>query len=627
MQTASADTLFDQAIAHHQRGNLREAAGLYAEVVRLRPEHSAACANLGVIRCQMEDLVGAIPFLLKALRLDPGNADVHYNLAKAYQDMGRLDEAAASYRRTLELQPGYRKALLNLAVVLKNLGETEPAIALCRRLLKLDAGDHNARIVMGNAWLEMGQLESAVGCYRNVLEDPSSPYLPEALNNLGIALSGLGQHVDAISCYQQALQIKPTFFEAQSNLLYARNLIAEQPPEQMLEDARYFGQLVAARAQPYTTWKVQPLADKRLRIGLVTGDLRNHPVGYFLETVLAALNPQAVELFAYVTHARDDDLTERVKPFFAGWVRGIGLGDAALAQRIHADAIDILIDLAGHTAGTRLAMFAWKPAPVQFSWLGYFATTGVAAMDYLLADPQVAPTDEAAHFSEMVWRLPEIYYCFTPPSVPLEVASTPALRNGYITFGSFNKLAKMNDGVVEVWSRVLQAMPKAKLMLKAKELADAAQRKSVLQRYARFGIAPERLILEGVSPRAEYLAAYHQVDIALDPFPYTGGTTTVEGLWMGVPALTLKGDRFIGHQGETILHNAGLDDWIARDEKDYVAKAVAFAVDLAALSELRGRLRGQLLTSPVCDAPRFARHFEAALRGMWRQWCDAAPGS
>jgi predicted O-linked N-acetylglucosamine transferase (SPINDLY family) len=562
-----------------------------------------------------------------AVQLDPGLSDVHYNLGKAYQELGRLDEAAVCYRRTLDLQPGYRKALLNLAVVLKNLGQTELAIALCQRLLKLDAGDHNARIVMGNAYMETGQLESAVGCYRNVLEDQSSPYLPEALNNLGIALTGLGLHVDAIACYQQALQIKPEFFEAQSNLLYARNLIAEQPVEEMLEDARHFGQLVAARAQPYSNWKVQPLADKRLRIGLVTGDLRNHPVGYFLETVLAALDPHAVELFAYVTHAHDDDLTERVKPFFAGWVRGIGSGDAALAQRIHADAIDILIDLAGHTAGTRLAMFAWKPAPVQVSWLGYFATTGVAAMDYLLADPQVAPVDEAAHFSETVWRLPEIYYCFTPPDVPLDVAPTPALSNGYITFGCFNKLAKMNDGVVQVWSQVLHALPEAKLMLKAKELGDAAQRALVLERFARHGILPERLIMAGKSPRAEYLAAYHQVDIALDPFPYTGGTTTVEGLWMGVPALTLKGDRFIGHQGETILRNAGLPDWIARDTDDYVAMAVAFAGDLAALSDLRAGLRGQLLASPVCDAPRFARHFEAALRGMWRQWCDTAPGS
>jgi predicted O-linked N-acetylglucosamine transferase (SPINDLY family) len=314
-------------------------------------------------------------------------------------------------------------------------------------------------------------------------------------------------------------------------------------------------------------------------------------------------------------------MTERLKPLFRRWTRVIGLRDAALAARIHEDAIDILIDLAGHTADNRLSVFARKSAPVQVAWLGYFATTGVQGMDYLLADPQVSPVDEASHFSETVWRLPEIYYCFTPPNVQLPVALLPAASNGHVTFGCFNKLTKMNDEVVQVWSRVLHALPAAKLMLKSKGLGDAAQRISVLQRYARHGIAPERLILEGASPRVEYLAAYRQVDIALDPFPYPGGTTTVEGLWMGVPALTLKGDRFIGHQGETIMTNAGLGEWIAQDMDDYVAKAITFGGDLAALADLRGRLRGQLLASPVCDAPRFARNFETALRGMWTKWC------
>jgi len=619
MQTASANTLFDQAFAHHKRGNLREAAGLYAEVVRMRPEHSAACANLGVIRCQMGELQGAIPYLLQALQLDPRNADVHYNLGKVYQDLGKLDEAVACYQRTLELRPDNDKALINLGVTLKNRGNPDAAVTVYQRLLQLKPDSHFALTNLGIALRELGQLENAIDCYRRALA--SNANFHEAHNNLGIALTALGQHEAAVACYHRALAIKPDLYEAQSNLLYAKNLYTEQSPEHMLEDARRFGQMVEARAKPYQTWKSLPLPGKCLRVGLVTGDLRNHPVGYFLEGVLSVIQPDELELFAYVTHTRDDALTERVKPYFAGWVCGIGLGDAVLAQRIHDDAIDILIDLAGHTAHTRLPMFAWKPAPVQVSWLGYFATTGVAALDYLLADPRVVPAGEEAHFSETVWRLPEIYYCFTPPALQIEVSPLPAMNNGHITFGCFNKLVKMNDGVVRIWSQVLHALPQAKLMLKTKELGDPAQRASVQQRYARHGISPERLIMEGNSPRAEYFAAYHRVDMVLDPFPFPGGTTTVEGLWMGVPALTLKGDRFIGHQGETIISNAGLEDWIARDEDDYLAKAVALASDLPVLAELRARLRRQLLASPVCDAPRFARHFEIALRGMWASWC------
>jgi predicted O-linked N-acetylglucosamine transferase (SPINDLY family) len=208
-----------------------------------------------------------------------------------------------------------------------------------------------------------------------------------------------------------------------------------------------------------------------------------------------------------------------------------------------------------------------------------------------------------------------------PPDVDVEPGPLPALANGHVTFGCFNKLSKMNDAVVQAWSQVLQAVPGSKLMLKAPELNDPVQHRAVHARFAAHGIEPARLELEGSSPRAEYLEAYRRVDIALDPFPYPGGTTSVEGLWMGVPVLTLKGDRFIGHQGETILHNAGLSDWIAQDLDDYVARAIAFANDPEALSLLRGGLRAQLLGSPVCDAPRFARHFEAALREMWQKYC------
>jgi len=287
---------------------------------------------------------------------------------------------------------------------------------------------------------------------------------------------------------------------------------------------------------------------------------------------------------------------------------------------IHADGIHVLIDASGHTAGNRLPVFAWKPSPVQVSWLGYFATTGVAEIDYLLGDSFVTPANEAAHFTEKIWRLPESYLCFTPPKLAMEVGPLPALVNGYVTFGCFNNLAKMGDEVVAVWARVLHAVPNSRLFLKTGQLNDVDLYASTCQRFADFGIAADRLIMEGGAPRAELLAAYQRVDIALDPFPYPGGTTSVEAIWMGVPLIARCGDRFLSHMGETINHNAGLADWIALDDDAYVAKAVNFSGDLVQLAGTRARLRQQALESPLFNAPRFARNFETALWGMWQKW-------
>jgi predicted O-linked N-acetylglucosamine transferase (SPINDLY family) len=259
---------------------------------------------------------------------------------------------------------------------------------------------------------------------------------------------------------------------------------------------------------------------------------------------------------------------------------------------------------------------------VQVSWLGYFATTGVAAIDYLIADPWTLPESEEANFTEEIWRLPETRLCFTPPDVSVDTGPLPALGEGHLTFGCFNNLAKMNDAVVQLWARVLDAVPASRLFLMAPQLEKLSARENVIDRFGAHGIGAERLILQGAVPRAEYLATYQRVDIALDPFPYTGGTTTVEALWMGVPVLTLAGRSFLSRQGVGLLVNAGLPEWIAVDADDYVARAVSHSSHLQRLSSLRNGLRQQVLDSPIFDAVDFANHFEVALRGMWQKWCE-----
>ena len=347
-------------------------------------------------------------------------------------------------------------------------------------------------------------------------------------------------------------------------------------------------------------------------------------MGYFAESVLAALASDCagrLELFVYATQAAGDAVTVRIKAYCHRWRAVSQLSDEALAATIRDDGVDILIDLSGHTADNRLPMFAWKPAPVQATWLGYFATTGVMAIDYLVADPWTLPAEEEVNFTETIWRLPETRLCFTPPDEAVAIAPLGAIGNGQLTFGCFNHLTKVNDDVVALWARILAAIPEATLLLKAKQLQEPEARLAVIERFAAQGIAGDRLRLEGPTPRADYLDAYNRVDIALDPFPYPGGTTTVEALWMGVPVLTLAGSSFISRQGVGLLMNAGLPDWIATDPDDYVARAVAHGSDVRQLASLRAGLRQQVMISPLFDAPRFARHFETALRGMWQRWC------
>ncbi|MGC4062866.1 MAG: tetratricopeptide repeat protein [Aquabacterium sp.] len=500
-----------------------------------------------------------------------------------------LDEAVASYRKALQLKPDHVGALCNMGIVLKDLGQYDQAVANFRQALTLQ------------------------------------PDLADAHNNLGNLLKDLGQLDEAVACFRKALAARPDFAEAHSNLIFTLNYVPGQDAHVLLDEARHFGDTVARRATPFTTWANTRDAARPLRIGLVSGDLGNHPVGYFVEGVLAALAARSAErlsIFVYATRTSNDALAERIKASCTGWCSAMGVPDAQLARQIRDDAIDILIDLSGHTGYNRLPMFAWKPAPVQASWLGYFATTGVAAIDYLIADPWTLPASEDAHFTEQIWRLPETRLCFTPPETEVAVSPLPAIANGHVTFGCFNNLTKMNDGVVALWSKVLHAVPGSRLRLKAKQLDEASVRDDVLTRFAAQGIDAGRLTLEGRTPRADYLASYGQVDIGLDPFPFTGGTTSAESLWMGVPVLTLAGDRLVSRQGVGLMQNAGLADWVASDADGYVARAVAHAADLPRLAALRGGLREQVQASPIFDAQRFAPLFEAALRGMWTRWCE-----
>ena len=660
----------DYAAAHYNSGNAHTklnhheaACAAYERAIQLKPDFTDALVALG---CTLEELGRsdeAAASYRKALEISPDYAEVHCNLGRVLLAPGRQEEAIACFQRSLELQPDNVEVLLILGTAQKARGYLEAAQSSLMRAHEVSPENMEILIHLGDTCLELEQADHALACYRKAVEiDPRNgvaynnignvyfslgqffeaeasyrravelqPEFSAAHGNLGCVMKDIGQPLEGLKSLRRAIEIAPEDCTVRSNLLFIGHLMEDKSPTTLFEEAKAFGKIAARQAKPVERWNNTPNPERPLRIGFISGDLQFHPVGFFIEGVLRALasrNSGKLDIFAYTNSFRVDPVTKRIKSHCNHWREVFGRMDNEVAEMIRKDEIDILIDLSGHTARNRLSVFAWKPAPIQVTWLGYFATTGVEAIDYLIADPWTLPSSEETYFTETIWHLPETRLCFTPPDVNVVIRPLPALSEHKITFGCFNNLNKMNDRVVAVWARVLTEVPNSRLFLKARQLYQSPSpspspvHDTVMKQFADYGIEPSRLVLEGPDVRENYFAAYNRVDIALDPFPYTGGTTTAEALWMGVPVLTLAGKDFLARQGVGLLMNAGLNDWVASDPDDYVARAVAHANNIDGLSALRARLREQVLASPVFDASRFAMHFEEALRGMWRKWCS-----
>lgn len=611
-------------LALREDGLTTDSLAAVQRAVAVSPTNLEALNTLGNIYQDLGRLEEAEASFRKSLQIKPNFVEAHSNLGNILKAMGRFEDAEACYRRALEIKPNFADGHYNLGTTLKVMGRMAEAERCFRRAIELNPKDIEAHNNLGNVLDAMGRFDEAAASFTSALQ--VNPNFADAHYNLGNILRNMGRLREADASYQRALQITPGFVAARSNMLLTHCYMADRSAASLLDESQRFGDLVVRYARPFSNWNNLPDPAKCLRVGIVSGDLRNHPVGYFIESVLSALASNfagRVQLIVYPSYLQPDEVTARIKACCDEWHPAIGLSDESLARRIREDGIDVLIDLSGHTAHNRLPMFAWKPAPVQVSWLGYFATTGVAAVDYFVADPWTVPESEEAFFTEKIWRLPETRLCFTEPDEKIDVSPPPSLSNGYVTFGCFNNMTKVGDAVVEVWSRVLKAVPGSRLFLKTKQLGDVLTRQRICELFSDRGIERDRLVLEGNSPRTEYFSAYHRIDIALDPFPFPGGTTSVEGLWMGVPVLTLAGQSLLSRQGVSILMNVGLPAWIANDTDDYVSKAVAHANDLPRLADLRAGLREQILASPLFDARRFSVHFESALRGMWTKWCSS----
>jgi predicted O-linked N-acetylglucosamine transferase (SPINDLY family) len=597
-------------------GRLDAAEATYDKALECDPDSAIAWFNLGNTLFALGKAADAENAFRQALRARPDYAKAWHNLATLLRNRGLSDEAEASYRNAVRANTAYVDALCGLGNVLCDQRRWIEAEAAYRRAIAIRVDHHLAHYNLGTTLRELGRYTEAQACLRDALR--IAPGHVGARLNLGVTHQDRGRLEDALACFREAKDADPGHLDARSNLLFALNYVDGMQEEYFREAAEYGSVAREKVRQAFPFWNCREDSG-RLRIGLVSGDLREHVVSYFLEDVLRDLDPARFEIHAYPNSPVVDEVSSRIRERCASFKPIFHLGDEAVARLIHEDGIHILIDLSGHTAGNRLPVFAWRPAPLQVTWLGYFASTGLAEMDYFLSDPITVPESQVPLFSEKIWCLPETRLCFSAPKPETPVSPLPALANGFVTFGCFNNLTKVGDPVIDLWAKILKAVPGSRLFLKATQLADPSIALAITERFARAGIEAGRLILEGPSQRREYLSAYHRVDIGLDPFPYTGGATTSESLWMGVPVLTLAGERPISRQGVALLTNAGLTDWIASDADDYVALAVEQAGDLGRLSLLRSALRARVLASPLFDAPRFARHLEHAFSDMWAQ--------
>jgi predicted O-linked N-acetylglucosamine transferase (SPINDLY family) len=601
-----------------QAGHLQQAEALFRQILSAEPNHPQALHFLGMLAQRVGKNEIAAELIRKALRFSPNYIEACFHLGVVLQNLGRMEEAVAAYQRLLNMRPDYLEALTNLGNALLALGRLDEAVASFRQVLTFKPDFAEAHNNLGMSLKAQGKLDEAVDSFRLAMS--LKPDFAVAHSNLGSALKDQGNLNEAIASFRQALTLKPNFAAAHSNLLLCLNYLPGQNDSLYFDEACRYGREITSNVRlPFSDWSCSARPD-RILVGMVSGDLGCHPVGFFLENLLENLDPAKIELVAYPTLREEDELTARIRSRFVGWKPLTGMRNEAAAGLIHADGVHILLDLSGHTSYNRLPVFAWKPAPVQATWLGYFASTGMSEMDYLIAAPVSVPKSHPDHFTEKIWYLPDTRFCFSPPVIGDELSSAPlpALRNGFITFGCFQNVAKINDAVLAAWGKILQQLPHSRLRLQNYLLIYPTIREQLRERLARNGIAPERVTLEKSVPRSDYLAAHSLVDIILDTFPFPGGTTTCEALWMGVPTVTITGNTMLARQGASLLACAGLVDWIATDAEDYVAKAVAYSTDLGKLAALRAVLRRQVLASPLFDGARFARNFEEAMWGMWR---------
>jgi protein O-GlcNAc transferase len=608
------------------QGDLADAAEHFYRALSLAPDSADAHTNLGFALHEQGELDKAIEHYLRALSSRPDSAELNNNLGAAFKDQGRADAAVACFERALSLKPDYAKAHNNLGIIFKDQGKLNQAVMRFHQALAIEPDNAEVHSNLGNALKDQGKLSDAVASYRRAISlDPDA----EANTNLGGALGEQGETDGVVRYRQKAISSGSASADAYSNLLFLYSYHALIASREYLVPARGWERVcVPARERQLAREKIfqrPALAGRRLKVGYVSGDYCTHAVSYFIEQLFAHHDRARIELFAYSAHGQRDAVTARLQALADRWVSVVGIPDTMVLDQIESDGIDVLVDLSSHTAHNRLGVFARRAAPVQAHYLGYFASTGLTEMDYFIGDEILTPPETDDHFCEQVWRLPRVRACYDGKTDAPEHNWQPA-SDGSVRLGSFNNLGKITPQTVGLWAEVLHALPEGKLLLKTKELADAGNRRRILDAMAGHGISQDRIELQdsGATPGwREHMAYYDRLDIVLDPVGAHGGyTTTCDALWMGAPVIALEGGRMALRMAASILDALGHPGWIAGSEAEYVAKVVALARDAEQRKILRASQRERMAASPLCDAKGMTVSLENAYSEMFERWLN-----
>jgi protein O-GlcNAc transferase len=638
-----------------EKGDSDEAVMHYRESLVIDPQFAEAYNNLGLVLQAKGRFGEAIKCYEKALEADPALNGIYYNLATVYHDMKDFEKAEIHYRKAVEHNPNDADAHYNLANVLRECNRIDDSLVYYQAALKLDPGLADAYNNMGSIFSDRGLFDNAVSCFMKALQ--LNPNVPDIYSNLGIVFKEQGQSDKALEYFETALKINPSFADALNNmagvfldqdnlskaekyledalrisprpaihssLLFAMNYNPSHSPQTIYGEHIGFSKLFVEPLLPKISRHTNECsADRKLRVGYVSPDFRRHSVAYFIEPVLSSHDHRQIEVFCYSDVRVVDDVTHRIHGCADQWRSITGMSDEDVAGLIRSDGIDILVDLAGHTDRNRMLVFARKPAPVQVTWIGYPATTGLQTIDYKLVDEVTDPPGMTEQFySEKLIRLPDTFLCYLPPADCPEILACPVISKGHITFGSFNIYPKVSPEVLSLWIRILKAVPDSRLVLKARSFRDRKVTEELIGKFTGKDIDKARIELHSwKSSTREHLDLYNRIDIALDTFPYNGTTTTCEALWMGVPVITLSGVTHASRVGTSLLTTVGMQEFIGNSEEEYVRKSVDLAHNIERLRTFRKSLRDMILRSPLTDMKRFASNLENCYRSVWRTWC------
>lgn len=590
MQTLTYSQAVQLALQHIQNAHYAQAEPLLRRLIQLQAEDANTLHLLAVTLLRQQRPLEALPLANQASALRPQDMAILNTLGAAYLDNGQAAQAESCYRRVLTAN-------------------------------QQDAGAH---FNLGLALIEQKQARAAVQCFQRATQ--LNPNFVQAYYWLGQAWFNLGEMAKAQPFLEKTLALNPQYAKAYSRLLLALTCLEQVKAEDIYQRAKAFDKHCAVLQRPgFNVSQRDKNMQRRLKIGYLSSDLRAHSVAYFMLNTLAHHNHEEVEVYCYHSHKNEDEISERLRSHADHWVNCATWDDATLSEKIYSDQIDILIELNGHTVGSRLLSLIRRPAPIQASYLGYPGTTGLSCMQYRLTDNHTDPLGQSeAVSSETLVRLPGSYFCYQPhaSAQQMPVQAPPSLQTGYICFGSFNNYAKLCDNTLWLWAEILHDQPDSRLLLKCQAMNDLELRQDCLARFAALGISAERLELHGYAESIEaHLDLYAKVDIALDSLVYNGATTTCEALWMGVPVISLSGETHASRMTRSILHAANLSDWVAETPAEFRSKVLELSQDPQHLATLRSQMRTHLQASPLMDGAGFTQRLEATYRRLWEEYC------